>query len=129
MVSFSDTDRLFVEQRRARRHVGLYVLPALVVLLGLIWVGLFLWWPLAINPKAVLGATEMGILDCGTGALSTYAVSATVLVNVLLFLLAVVFVMAIAGAGRERRYLRVIDKLSKDQALAPARVPADAVRQ
>jgi hypothetical protein len=129
MVSFSDSDRLFVEQRRTRRHVGLYFLPVLTVILGLVWVALFLWWPLAINPNAVLGAAEMGTISCGSGALSRYALSATVLVNVLLFVLAVVFVLGIAGASRERRYLRVIDKLSKDHALAPARVPAEAVRQ
>lgn len=131
MPSLTDSDRLFVEQRRSRKHVGLYVLPAFLVLLGVAWVGLFLWWPLSINPNAVLGAAEMGIISCGSGALSRYALSATVLVNVLLLLLAVSCVVGIARAGRERRYLRMIDRLTKEQALAPPRVPAEAsaVRQ
>lgn len=131
MPTLTDKDRLFVEQRRARRHIGLYVLPGLIVLLGLVWAALFLWWPLAVNPMAVVGATEMGTLNCGTGALSTYAVSATVLVNALLLLFALVAVAGIALYGRERHYLRIIDKLGRDQALAPPRVPAEAraVRQ
>lgn len=131
MPSLTDSDRLFVEQRRSRKHVGLYVLPAVLVLLGVAWVGLFLWWPLSINPNAVLGAAEMGIISCGSGALSRYALSATVLVNVLLLLLALFCIVGITRAGRERRYLRMIDRLLKDQALAPPRVPAEAtaVRQ
>jgi hypothetical protein len=126
MPSLTDSDRLFVEQRRSRKHMGLYVLPAFLVLLAVVWVGLFLWWPLSINPNAVLGAAEMGVISCGSGALSRYALSATVLVNVLLFLLAACCVVGIARAGRERRYLRLIDRLTKDQALAPPRVPAEA---
>jgi hypothetical protein len=127
MTLLSDSDRLFVDERRARRRTGLYVLPALLVLLGLIWAALFLWWPLAINPNAVLGAAEMGIISCGSGALSRYALSATVLVNVLLLLLAIFCAIAIARAGRERRYLRIIDRLAKESVEAPGATAA--VRQ
>lgn len=131
MPSLTDSDRLFVEQRRSRKHVGLYVLPALLVLLGVLWAALFAYWPLAVNPKAISGAVELQTITCGQGSLTWYAQTATVLVNVLLFVLAVVVLVGIARAGRERRYLRMIDRLTKEQALAPPRVPAEAstVRQ
>ena len=58
MAQLSNSDRLFLEQRRARKHIGLYVFPALLALLVLVWGALFVWWPLAVNPKAVLGAAE-----------------------------------------------------------------------
>lgn len=126
MPSLSDSDRLFVEHRRARRSFGLYALPTLLLLIGVVWAGLFLWWPLSINPNAVLGAAEANIISCGSGALTRYALSATVLVNVLLLLLGLACVVGIARAARERRYLRLIDRLQKEQALAPPRVPAEA---
>lgn len=114
MTPLSDSDRLFVDERRARKRTGLYIFPALLILIGLVWAALFVWWPLAINPNAVLGAAEMGIISCGSGALSRYALSATVLVNVLLLLLAIFLAVGIARAGRERRYLRIIERLTKE---------------
>jgi hypothetical protein len=121
MAQLSNSDRLFLEQRRARKHIGLYVFPALLALLVLVWGALFVWWPLAVNPKAVLGAAESRIIDCGTGALSTYAVSATVLVNVVFVLLSVVVVLGIAWARSERRYLRLLEKFAQEQAFTPVR--------
>ncbi len=121
MAQLSNSDRLFVEHRRTRKHIGLYVFPAVLVVLVLIWGALFVWWPLAVNPKAVLGAAETREIDCGTGALSTYAVSATVLVNVVFILLLVIFVLGIAWARSERRYLRLVEKFAEEQALAPVR--------
>jgi hypothetical protein len=125
MASLPDSDRLFVDERRARKRTGLLLMPALLVLIGLIWAALFLWWPLAINPNAVLGMGETSQL-CGSGVLTRYALTATVLVNGVLLLLAAFCVVGIARAGRERRYLRIIDRMAQEQALAPPRVPVEA---
>ena len=127
MPTLSDSDRLFIEQRRARKHVGLYVLPALLIIIGIVWVGLFVWWPLAINPNAILGATETKTLDCGQGALTRYALSATVLVNVLLLGFSIGCLVGITRAGRERRYLRMIERLTKEGG-GGARITSDGAQ-
>jgi hypothetical protein len=128
MPSLTDSDRLFIEQRRSRRKTGLYVLPALLIALVLLWVALFVWFPMAINPNAILGASETDLMRPGTGTLTRYALAATVLVNVLLLMLVSVCVIGISRAGRERRYVRMIDRLLKEQALSPPRVPAEAAQ-
>jgi len=121
MGQLSNSDRLFIEGRRGRKHIGLYVLPAVLVVLVLVWGALFVWWPLAVNPKAIWGAQEAGLLDCGSGSLTTYALSAAVLVNVMFVLLAASLVLGIAWARSERRYLRLLEKSVQDQALLPVR--------
>jgi len=126
VVPLTQPERLFVEQRRARRNYGLYVLPIILLALRAIWVGLFLWWPLALNPKAVWGAQETGDLNCGSGTLSTYATGATVLANVVFALLVAIVVLRIAFSRAERRYLRLIAKLEKEQTLAVLPGPAAA---
>ena len=126
VVPLTQPERLFVEQRRARRNYGLYVLPIILLALLAIWVGLFLWWPLALNPKAVWGAQETGDLNCGSGTLSTYATSATVLANVVFALLGAIVVARIVYFRSERRYLKLIDKLEKEQALASPALPTTA---
>lgn len=125
-MPLTQPERLFVEQRRARRSYGLYVLPIILLVLIAVWGGLFVWWPMALNPKAVLGAQETGLLNCGSGTLSTYATGATVLGNVLFALLGVIVMLRIAWSSTERRYLRLIDKLEKEQALAANATPAAA---
>jgi hypothetical protein len=117
-VPLTPSDRLFVEQRRARKNYGLYVLPLVLIVLIAAWAGLFLWWPMALNPKAVLGAQETGALNCGSGSLSTYATGATVLANVLFALLGAIVVLRIVWSASERRYLKLIGKLEADQLLA-----------
>jgi len=121
MPALTNPERLFIERRRARKHVGLYVLPALLAVLVLIWGGLFVWWPMAVNPKAIWGAQEMGLLQCGSGNLSTYATSAAVLVNALFGLLGATFVLGIAWGRSERRYLKLLERLAQEQALEPVR--------
>lgn len=121
MAQLSNPERVFLERRRARRHVGLYVLPALLVVLVLIWGALFVWWPMAVNPKAIWGAQETGTLQCGSGNLSTYATSAAVLVNALFALLAATFVLGIAWARSERRYLKLLDRLAQERTFEPVR--------
>jgi len=110
MAQLSESDRLFIAQRRARKHMGLFVVPGVLLALMLIWGSLFFWWPTAVNPKAIWGAQEAGMLDCGSGVLSSYATGAAVLVNVAFALLCANLVAQIAWSRSERRYLKLIEK-------------------
>ena len=110
MAALTDSDRLFLEQRRARKHVGLYLMPVLLLVLLAVWASLFVMWPLAVNPKAIWGAQESGVLTCGSGNLSTYATSAAVLVNVAFGLMAAMLLLRIGWSRHERRLLRLVDK-------------------
>jgi hypothetical protein len=116
-VPLTQPDRLFIESRRARRSYGLYVLPIILLVLLAVWGALFVWWPLAVNPKAVWGAQESGELNCGSGTLSTYATGATVLANVVFALLGAILVLRIAFSSSERRYLKLIGKLEGELVL------------
>ena len=132
-MPLTQPERLFVDHRRARRNHGLYVLPVILLALLAIWGALFFWWPLALNPKAVWGAQETGDLNCGSGTLSTYATGATVLANVVFALLVAIVVLRIAFSRAERRYLKLIAKLEKEQTLAvlpgPTAAATPPVRQ
>ncbi|MET0285791.1 MAG: hypothetical protein ABW352_15025 [Polyangiales bacterium] len=90
------------------------------------WGGLFLLWPTAVNPKAVWGAVEAGTIICGSGTLSGYATTATVLANVVLLLISVIIVLRIVWSSDERRYLRLIEKLEKEAPPPPAPVAPTA---
>ncbi|MDB4989993.1 MAG: hypothetical protein JWN04_5171 [Myxococcaceae bacterium] len=114
-MPLTQPDRLFIEQRRARRSFGLYILPLVLLVLIAVWGAMFVWWPLAVNPKAVWGAQETGVLNCGSGTLSTYATGATVLTNLTFALLGAIVVLRIAWSSSERRYLRLIAKLELEQ--------------
>ena len=113
-VPLTTPERLFVEQRRARKTFGLYILPVALLVLVAAWGAMFVWWPLAVNPKAVWGAAESGEISCGSGTLSTYATGATVLANAMFALLGAIIVLRIAWASSERRYLRLIEKLEQE---------------
>jgi hypothetical protein len=121
-VPLTQQEHLYIQHRRSRKHVGLYLLPVilLVVLAG--WGGLFLLWPTAVNPKAVWGAVEAGTIICGSGTLSGYATTATVLANVVLLLISAIVVLRIVWSSDERRYLRLIEKLEKE--VPPPQAPA-----
>jgi hypothetical protein len=101
-------------------------LPILLLILIAAWGALFVWWPLALNPKAVWGAQETGVLNCGSGTLSTYATGATVLANVIFALLGSIVVLRIVWSSSERRYLRLIDKLEREHAALTAQTPTAA---
>lgn len=125
-MPLTQPERLFVESRRARRSYGLYILPIILLTLIAVWGSLFYWWPMAVNPNAVLGAMETGELSSGSGTLTRYATGATVLANVVFALLGAIVVLRIAFSRSERRYLKLIDKLEKEHALlgATAGTPA-----
>ena len=126
MTALTESDRLFIEQRRARKHVGLYLMPVLLLVVLAVWASLFVMWPLAVNPKAIWGAQESGVLTCGSGNLSTYATSAAVLVNVAFCLVAAMLLLRIGWSRHERRLLRLIDKANMPAAdLSLRELPTD----
>ena len=129
MTALTESDRLFVEQRRARKHVGLYLMPVLLLVLVAVWGSLFVMWPLAVNPKAIWGAQESGILTCGSGSLSTYATSAAVLVNVVFALMAAMFLLRISWSRDERRFLKLLDKATLPSGDPSPRELPTSVRQ
>lgn len=108
-MTLSDRDRRFLERRRERTHVGLYVLP--LVLLGFValWVTLFVYWPLAINPMYAAVHYEGQTAEKGT--LTTYAITVTILLNVLLLAVSLAVCFAVLWARSERRYLRLLMRL------------------
>ena len=121
MSSPSPADRRFLDSRRTRTHIGLYVLPALLGLVVAVWVGLFAWWPLAINPMHAAVYFEGVAIEKGT--LTRYAIVLTVVVNMLLLSVGVAVVYGILWARSERRYLKLLaswlDSAPAPKPLAP----------
>lgn len=99
-----------------RTHVGLFVLPAVLGCVLAIWVGLFAWWPLAINPMHAAVYFEGVPIEKGT--LTRYAIVLTVVVNLLLLAVGVAVVYGILWARSERRYLKLLASLAEPSAAA-----------
>jgi ABC-type spermidine/putrescine transport system permease subunit I len=125
-MTLSERDRRFLERRRERTHVGLFVLP--LVLLGFValWVTLFIYWPLAINPMYAAMHYEGQVVEKGT--LTTYAITVTILLNVLLLAVSLAVCFAVLWARSERRYLRLLMRLvamspKPGEAVPPAAKP------
>jgi ABC-type Fe3+ transport system permease subunit len=121
MQSASNADRLFLEHRRARRNTGLVVLPAVLAGLLALWVALFLLWPISVNPFTVVGRIEQQLFEPGT--LTMYAVTATVLMNVLFLLLAIGIALAMVWARTERRYLKLLEQRDRASETAKSELP------
>lgn len=118
-MTLSEGDRRFIERRRGRTHVGLYVLPALLVLVLAGWIGLFSWWPLAINPMHAAIYYEGMVIQKGT--VTTYAITVAVLLNVLLLVSAIALIVGLFWARSERRYLRLLARLREVEGSGSAR--------
>ena len=103
-----------------RTHVGLYLLPIALCVLLSTWVGLFAWWPLAINPMQA--AVHFEGEQVVKGTLTQYAIVVTILVNVLLLVASVAITFGILWARSERRYLRLLAGWPERQA-QPAQTP------
>lgn len=121
MAQLTESDRLFIAQRRARKHIGLFVMPGVLVVLIAVWVALFFFWPTAVNPATIWGANALR--DCGSGCVSFYALAATILVNVAFTLLGAMLVLRIAWSRSERRYLKLLEKATLEPATGLARAP------
>jgi hypothetical protein len=111
MTSLNAADEKFVAERRALDRVGLFVFPAALVIVVLVWVGLFYFVQLIVNPFHVLGRLEERSLAPGT--LTVFAVVGVLAVNALFLLTAVLSVAGMVIARRERRYLRMIEMLKR----------------
>jgi hypothetical protein len=98
--------------------MGLYVLPGALVALVVAWGALYALWPISVNPYAVVGRIEQQLFEPGT--LTMYAITATVLLNVVFALLVAFLIVSIAWARHERRYLKLIEQQSKED---PAKAP------
>lgn len=110
MPNLDSSDERFVRERESRQAFGLFAFPAAIVLVCLIWAGLFYFAPLVVNPFDVLGRLERGTLEPGT--LTMFAVVGVLAMNAVFVLMLVVAGSGVALAWRERRYLRLIEKLT-----------------
>lgn len=132
-MQLPEAQRRFLDVRRSRRNVGLWVLPIALAGLVVVWGLFFVYFPLAVNPWTVIGRIEAHDFEPGT--LTMYAMICTVLVNVLFALMAGFLVLSIAWASHERRYLRLLEAAAKPAAPPPAPAPPakvetpDALRQ
>jgi protein-S-isoprenylcysteine O-methyltransferase Ste14 len=110
MASLDPADDRFLTERRARQSFGLFAFPAAIVIICLVWLGLFSFVPLLVNPFDVLGRLEQGTLAPGT--LTVFAVVGVLAMNAVFLLTIALSVLGIVIARRERRYLKLIDKMS-----------------
>jgi hypothetical protein len=108
-MSLSDAERRFVERRRERTHIGLYVLPLVLLAMVGLWACLFVYWPLAINPMYAAVYYEGQPIEKGT--VTTYAITVTILLNILIVAVSCAVGFAVLWARSERRYLRLLARL------------------
>ena len=109
MTLLDPSEDRFLTERKSRQRFGLYAFPAAIVLVCLVWVGLFSFVPLLVNPFDVLGRLERQTLAPGT--LTVFAVVGVLAMNAVFLLMVALSAIGIAIARRERRYLKLIDKL------------------
>jgi hypothetical protein len=110
-MSLTDADRRFLERRRERTHIGLYVLPLVLLSVIGLWAALFTYWPLAINPFHA--ATHYEGQEIERGTVTTYAIAVTLLFNALLVALGLAITFGVLWARSERRYLRLLARLAQ----------------
>jgi hypothetical protein len=91
-----------------------------LLLIG-VWIGLFSWWPLAINPMHAAIYYEGMVIEKGT--VTTYAITVAVLLNALLLLLSAAVTLALLWARSERRYLKLLARLRDSDSAAPSSAP------
>jgi hypothetical protein len=111
MTSLNASDDKFLAERKALQRFGIFAFPATAVLVVLVWICLFSFVPLIVNPFHVLGRLEQHTLEPGT--LTVFAVVGVIAMNALFLLMVVLAVAGMLIARRERRYLRLIDQLKK----------------
>jgi protein-S-isoprenylcysteine O-methyltransferase Ste14 len=109
MTTLDSTDDRFITERKARQRFGMLAFPAAIVLVLLVWIGMFSFVPLLVNPFDVLGRLETQTLAPGT--LTVFAVVGVLAMNAVFLLTIALSVLGIVIAQRERRYLKLIDKL------------------
>ena len=111
MTSLNTADEEFLTERRALQRFGVFAFPIALAGVLLIWIALFYFVPLIVNPFHVLGRLEQRSL--APGALTVFAVIGVLAVNALFLLMTLASMIGMLIARRERRYLRMIDALRK----------------
>jgi hypothetical protein len=111
MTPLNVADEKFVTERKALERFGMFAFPAAAVLVVLVWIALFYFVPLIVNPFHVLGRLEERSLAPGT--LTVFAVVGVISTNALFLLMIALSVAGIVVARRERRYIRMIDLLRR----------------
>ncbi|MGE0452596.1 MAG: hypothetical protein AB7O37_04630 [Vicinamibacteria bacterium] len=123
-------DRQFVELRRTLNRFGSLALWGGLGLVLLAWIAFHLFFPLLVNPYALLGRLESRALE--TGSVTTLAMVGQIALNLVFLMLTALCAFTLAWAWQERRYLRIVDKLSRAVATtgpSPARpVSVEAAR-
>ena len=109
MTPLDASDDRFIAERKTRERFGMFAFPAAVVLVCLVWVGLFTFVPLLVNPFDVLGRLEKQTLAPGT--LTVFAVVGVLAMNAVFLLMIALSVVGMLIARRERRYLKLIERL------------------
>ncbi len=109
MALLDSSDDRFINERKAAQRFGLYAFPAAVVLVALVWIGLFYFVPILVNPFDVLGRLETQTLAPGT--LTVFAVVGVLAMNAVLLLMIALAVIGMLIARRERRFIKLVDKL------------------
>lgn len=109
MTPLDASDDRFLAERKSLERFGLFAFPAAIVLLCLVWLGLFTFVPLLVNPFDVLGKLETQTLAPGT--LTVFAVVGVLAMNAVFLLMIALSALGIVIARRERRYIRLIEKL------------------
>jgi ABC-type transport system involved in multi-copper enzyme maturation permease subunit len=105
-------DRLdaFLEKRRKLIVAWRVAGPLLLLLLAALFVWLYLKIPLLINPFEVAGRLESGTLDEPTLAMMSMLLPVMISLSLLLIVVLILFVYA--AISNEKKYLRLIDRLS-----------------
>jgi hypothetical protein len=104
-------DRQFLERRRSLNRFGNLALWGGLVLVLVAWVAFHVLFPLLVNPYALLGRLESKALE--TGSVTTLAMVGQLALNLVFLMLTALCAFTLGWAWQERRYLRIVDKLSR----------------
>ena len=121
-MALGEVDRRFLAYRRERSKFGLWALPTGLGCLVAVWVGIWAYLPLAINPWTVIGKNEAHEFE--PGDLTFYAIMFTLLMNVAFLLVSAFMVFAMLWLRRERRYLRIASAATVETSDAAAGNPS-----
>ena len=123
-------DRVFLERRRTLNRFGSLALWGGLALVLLAWIAFHLFFPLLVNPYALLGRLENKTLE--TGSVTTLAMVGQFALNLVFLMLTALCTFTLGWAWQERRYLRIVEKLSRAaqvaslEAQAASATPAQA---
>lgn len=109
MTALDPSEDRFISERKTRERFGLFVFPAAIVFVCLVWAALFSFVPMLVNPFEVISKLETQTLAPGT--LTMFVVVGALAMNVVFLLMVALSVLGIVIARRERRYLKMIDRL------------------